>query len=73
MIWIKHVFKEAGLMTWFLKLQELYLYHWCWFLPETMTVCNMQVSLDCFDIACLLLNQLFVCVLSLRYDDGSSE
>jgi hypothetical protein len=23
----------------------------------------MQVSLNCFDIACLLLNQLFACIL----------
>jgi len=38
-----------------------------------MTACNMQVSLDHFDIACLLLNQLFVCVLLLRYDGDSSE
>ncbi len=38
-----------------------------------MTACNMQVSLNHFDIACLLLNQLFAYILSLRYDDNSDE
>ncbi len=38
-----------------------------------MMICNMQVSFDYFNIACLLLNQLFVYILLLRYDDDSSK